>query len=1376
MESIEHFSHPHWLTRRVIKDNDEVECFACTKPCLNQYYSCDRCQFFLDEECAKLQTEIPGHPLHPAHPLILGPTAYYIGIVCCDGCYKRCRGFTFRCAECNFDLDIDCATKPISTGAEEPIPFKHFNHEHDLVLKEVIDKNTDARCEACNKRCSSNVYTCTLCKFFLHKSCVELKRKLRHWLHGEHDLELCTSSSVYDGKAWCDLCRKRIRGFVYHCEICQFDLDVVCSLQLPRTSKPGDQEQKINHFSHEHPLILGEEEEKDVIVTCAACGDDCSSSRIYGCEECEYFLHESCANLPREMEHLYHAEHPLKLQVATYNYCDFCERSIEGFTYRCDECDFDLDIGCARMPSVRPGTTKQVEDEDVKKKFFGHDHALTRSAKKEEEGVVCSACEKRCTGLIYACDDCRFFLHKGCFELPQEHRHFFHPRHKLTLQPSYSEVCCNACEKKCRGFTFSCGECNFHLDVRCAMRVGKMHHFSHVHPLKHRKMELDDKCSACNQSLSESSQIYGCEACKYFLHESCARLPLERTHPYHESHPLKLQVASYNYCDFCGEKIKGFVYCCDQCDFNLDMKCVKASISPEWMKKVKEMKIKTFAHDHELTGSMKSKGNKIICHACKKKCTGLTYACDCDGCSFFLHKGCAELPREYAHFFHPSHTLILQSSDSKVSCGACREMFHGFTFSCEECNFYLDVVCAMMAEKVNHGDHIHHLSHGHPLKRTKKKLKGRCLACDQSCSDQGETYGCGNCSVWLHISCTELPQKVKHFLHEFHNRECDSELTLEVQIALMGGQRKLECKACHNACQGSVIYRCNKLCDLNLDVECALMPLRIPEGTQTKFFPAGHGHPLQLCSKEDIKSRSCSVCNDPCIDPIYQCTKCEGFIVHKSCAELQQQTQKPSHHHHEMNLLKKSRFTCATCLKSSSGFTYDCNICAQSFSLHINCKNLEPTIKYGDRGHYLHFLDNIYKKVACMTCREEISPCSSKKMEMETENERGLFRCVKHNYNLHFLCGPLPCLIKSDNHKHVLQLEDNFFEDDSGKYYCDACEKERDPGKCVYKCIQEKCPYVAHVECMKPEVIRLLKGEQIRLPKGEQKQVKLRTVGPERIYGEVIAEVQYTTEMALKNEESDGVPEKRQLGTWILENLLDAFVADKQTKLGGTFQILKKEMTGTGHASVWERPEGSDSIANVSPYSRQTFIQFKDWIEHGKENLEFSTIFFENEDFVEVEGYTVMQSLAPILEQLLKKHGDISTSSKLNLESKSLIFNLLCGAIRSMSTTQVNELSETLLHDWWNQVMMAKHAGFEIQFALDHLHEIVQAYFALRAEEIQNHRLKELEDQIGGCQISLKEVTRISRQYKESAEASLRQELLGKVKALEGKTVGSGLL
>ncbi|KAF7849705.1 hypothetical protein BT93_L0367 [Corymbia citriodora subsp. variegata] len=1362
MERIEHFSHPHWLTKCVIKAYDEeVKCFACMKRCLNQFYSCNQCQFFLHEECANLHTELPAHPLHPVHPLTLAPTAYYIGSVYCHACDKRCFGFTFRCEQCDFDLDIDCALKSINPSVKDQ--FQHFSHDHTLVLEQVIAQEKEAWCQACNKRCSSNTYTCSLCKFFLHKSCAELKRELRHWQHKEHNLELCTSS-VYEGRAWCNLCGRSVCGFVYHCEICRFDLDVECSLQSPPTLETRVQEQEIDHFSHKHPLTLREERQDDV-VTCAACSDNCSSSQIYGCEECGYFLHESCAKLPLEMKHLDHEEHPLKLQVAVFSDCDICKKRIKGFTYSCEQCDFNLDIECARMPSIGPGMAKQVKD--VKMKISGHDHVLTRSAKREEEGVVCSVCEKPCCGLIYVCEGCGFFLDEGCAKC----QHFFHPLHELTLQHIDSEVCCSACEKKCRGFTFSCRECKFHLDVACALITENIHHFSHGHSLKPTKMELNCKCLACNQSFSDSSQIYGCEECNYFLHESCAKLPLERKHPYHGSHPLKLRVASYNYCDFCGERIQGFAYCCYQCDFNLDMKCVEMpSISSETMKKVEEMKIGNFAHHHELTGSMKSKGNIVFCSACKKKCTGLTYACDCKDCSFFLHKGCAELPKEYAHFFHPGHRLNLQNSDSKVFCGACKENFHGFTFSCKECKFHLDVACAMMAENLNHGEHIHHLCHGHPLRRTKREFKGQCLACYRSRSDFGEIYGCDHCDRWVHISCTELPQNVKHFRHDF--RKCDGELTLEAKLALKDGQGK-KCEACHCVCRGSVLYHC-KLCNYAFDVECALMPTETPEGAQTKFFPAGHGHPLQLCStKEDTKFRSCSVCDNPCFDPTYQCTKCEVFIVHKSCIELPQIIPKPSHHEHSMKLLKKSRFTCAACRKSSSGFIYDCNTCS-SFSLHIGCMNVKPIINYSDHRHYLGFFENIHEKVSCRTCDRGILPCSSKETEMETENKQGLFRCVRCDYNLHLLCGPLPCLMESDNHKHVLQLEDKFIEDDSGKYYCDACEKKRDPEKCVYKCSQENCPYVAHFECMKPEVLRLLKGEQ--------KEVELRTLGAKRIYGKVMIEVQDPTQIALKNEEQAS-DRSREQDIWTLDNLLDAFIQDEQTKLPGTFQILKKEMIGTGHASFWKRLQGSGGIAKVSPYSQQTFTQFMDWREPGKENLEFSTIFFENEELVEVERYTVIRSLAPILKQLLKKRGDISTDSELNLKSKSLIFNLLCGAISSMSTTQVNELSETLLRDWWSQVMMAKHAGFKIQFALDHLDEIFQAHFALRAEETQNHWLKELEDQIRACHLSSKnqaakaeELTQMSRQYEEAAEASLKQELLEKAKAFQGKTAGSGLL
>lgn len=61
------------------------------------------------------------------------------------------------------------------------------------------------------------------------------------------------------------------------------------------------------------------------------------------------------------------------------------------------------------------------------------------------------------------------------------------------------------------------------------------------------------------------------------------------------------------------------------------------------------------------------------------------------------------------------------------------------------------------------------------------------------------------------------------------------------------------------------------------------------------------------------------------------------------------------------------------------------------------------------------------------------------------ESKEEVVRCVRCDYNLHLLCGPLPCTIKSENHKHDIQPEDKFLEDNSGIYYCDACERKRNP-------------------------------------------------------------------------------------------------------------------------------------------------------------------------------------------------------------------------------------------------------------------------------------------------------------------------------------------
>ncbi|KAL3737937.1 hypothetical protein ACJRO7_019459 [Eucalyptus globulus] len=1135
----------------------------------------------------------------------------------------------------------------------------------------------------------------------------------------------------------------------------------------------------IAHFSHQHLLTtceIGEHKE----VNCAACEKHCSN-QSYCCKECKFFLHKSCAELERELKHYLHPDNLTLCDTANlgYRYCDFCLKRFRGFTYRCQKCNFDLDIECALKSTNGSKVKKQIQ-------HFSHcDPLILVEVIDEDKERWCRACERRCTTNTYYCGSCQFFIHKPCAELQQELHHPAH-LHTLKLCPVEDDagLWCDFCGEIFHGFVYQCNDCQFHLDVICALELPpsepggqtEIKHFGHRHPLTLCMRNDEDeilKCRACDESCL--GPVYGCERCEYFLHESCAKLPLEREHLYHEQHPLKLRVAMYRYCDLCGKRIEGYMYSCEQCNFDLDVSCAQmpptrpGRIVTRTRNKVEDIKGRHFCHEHGLTGSEKSEEDRVLCSGCEKHCSGLTYACD--ECKFYLHEACYQLPRQYNHFSHPLHKLTLQNSHSGVYCRACEKKCRGFTFSCRECNFHLDVVCAMMAEKVIHpgGRYIPHFSHGHPLKLIDKELNTKCLACNKQRLDSGLIYGCKKCRVWLHKSCAELPQKIEHFFH----KDCQGHLSLVARPTLEPMLKKAKCRACHKECQG-FRFLC-ELCGFELDVECALMPSIIPEGIQTKCF-SGHGHPLQLRQiNGDATVRWCSVCENRCVGATYECSLCE-FFVHESCTELTPvifQPSHPFHPKHKLELRIKDRFTCKACLKESSGFTYDCRTCP-FFSLHVGCANLKPKIQFDAHEHYLCFFDSLYAKVKCNGCRGEIVPCSGKKNKGERESKEEVVRCVHCDYNRHLLCSPLPCKIKSENHKHDIQLEDKFLEDNSGIYYCDACERKRHPEESVYRCTQARCPYVAHFDCMKSEVTCLLKGEQ--------KDVELRTLGT-RISGKLMSEDQEITEF----EPHGSTDVRREMGTKVvppLENLLDAFLEEEQMKFPGAFHILTEEMCGLGLKSFWEPLKAEDGIPKASPFSHQAFSQFRNMLEPETENSHFSMTFFENEVLLDVEEFMVVQSLAPVLKSLLEKHGDISAGSRLSSNLKNLIFTMLCGAIRSMSSTKVDHpFFETLFYNWWNHVTMAKHAGFETQFFLGHLDKILRARFAFRADKVQEEKLKELDGQAEKCQASLKEwtvkaaeLTDACRQYRESAESSLVKVLSIEAKRFEGNTVASALL
>nr|XP_025884735.1 uncharacterized protein LOC104647908 [Solanum lycopersicum] len=86
-----------------------------------------------------------------------------------------------------------------------------------------------------------------------------------------------------------------------------------------RGTNAGSQDKQ--HFSHQHALKLIVNP-TETVLNCNACEQPNNTNKhFYGCNTCQYFLHENCFNAPRFLNH------------------------------SCAACDFDIHLQCASSPS-----------------------------------------------------------------------------------------------------------------------------------------------------------------------------------------------------------------------------------------------------------------------------------------------------------------------------------------------------------------------------------------------------------------------------------------------------------------------------------------------------------------------------------------------------------------------------------------------------------------------------------------------------------------------------------------------------------------------------------------------------------------------------------------------------------------------------------------------------------------------------------------------------------------------------------------------------------------------------------------------------------------------------------------------------------------
>uniref|UniRef100_A0A2N9ILU7 Uncharacterized protein n=1 Tax=Fagus sylvatica TaxID=28930 RepID=A0A2N9ILU7_FAGSY len=131
-----------------------------------------------------------------------------------------------------------------------------------------------------------------------------------------------------------------------------------------------------------------------------------------------------------------------------------------------------------------------------------------------------------------------------------------------------------------------------------------------------------------------------------------------------------------------------------------------------------------------------------------------------------------------------------------------------------------------------------------------------------------------------------------------------------------------------------------------------------------------------------------------------------------------------------------------------------------------------------------------------------------------------------------------------------------------------------------------------------------------------------------------------------------------------------------------------------------------------------SFGHFEIWIKDFSEmtfwELDSVVVKVELEsEVVKVGHYMISQNFVPILKSIFNKHGDICAKSTLKRETKTRFLNMFCGVVYSMCNTMAKDINRNLLLNWWKNFKLVEHAGFNIQFAFDHLYKVTQSLISV---------------------------------------------------------------
>ncbi|KAL1185733.1 hypothetical protein V6Z11_A01G133000 [Gossypium hirsutum] len=639
--------------------------------------------------------------------------------------------------------------------------LQHFSHQHPLVFiashGHEIEK---VNCSACGELVSGSSFGCVECGFYLHKQCVEAPAEMNHPFHRNHNLNLFTRNPYLAGTIICDFSRKTCENFVYHYS-CNLDFHIKCALFSHSIAEKKNVE--FQDISRIDPSInTGNVTEELKKAECFACRKPLLDS-IYFSPNCGFYLHAKCVDLPAEINHLFHQEHPLFLQFNSQRLsCKICQKP-QGpeFVYCCSPCKFALHIQCATIPTK------------INQPFHRKHPLILQSV---DECLPCQICQEttNLNDFVYFCSICKFVLHIRCVSSPLIIEDKLHHEHSFTLFPRqvlYCDACgtlgnyvpyiCSTCAPhshtyfldqnesepwECRFCleevntehgSYFCSKCNYIVHVKCATKNSRWYYevdsteteeatdsdepvdLREIHP--HNLILSGDirdfkQCHGCLLPI-DTSYCY-CSQCDFFLHKACAALRAKKHIWFHYCQKLlKLTSGCIFQCCMCKYFTSGFAYTCDKCKERFCLRCSLLSDMP-----------KCEGHEHRLrrfTGE-----SKELCRGCGTS----VHAFICKPCNFNLDWNCITLPLKTQHSFDE------------------RNPKHWF-YHCLACNTSTHPKCVLREYTfIKPGTNYREEDHPHPLTFVKRvEFYPECHICGKHCLDlslQCKTVGCNYLIHW----------------------------------------------------------------------------------------------------------------------------------------------------------------------------------------------------------------------------------------------------------------------------------------------------------------------------------------------------------------------------------------------------------------------------------------------------------------------------------------------------------------------------------------------------------------------------------------------------------------------------------------------------